>query len=75
MPGDTTVDIEKPGKCRGCGKRIYWRTTAAGKNAPYDEPAACPTCGGEGCQRCDMGGRIQRSHFSTCKDANRFRRQ
>lgn len=79
------------GTCRGCGAKVKWIKTLAGKNMPCD-PTGVPywenvngtgkivlsdgrvvSCDLEG-DPVTMSGYGWVSHFSTCPNADRFRR-
>jgi len=61
--------------CKSCRKPLFWRETASGKMAPFDPPEDCPACKGDGCENCKGTGTVWTSHFATCPDAARFRRE
>lgn len=77
-------------KCASCGAAIAWAATAHGKRMPLDAaPAAdgtigryeCAETGADMCmvvpesERSGWGGRLYRSHFSTCPSAGMHRRR
>lgn len=72
----------KFGQCSGCGARVIWIKTEAGKNMPcnptlhnykIDQTGKVVTgVTGVDAQAADGFGYI--SHFATCKSANNFRR-
>lgn len=67
---DTTEKHERRiTRCRSCNARIIWLKTAAGKNMPVDADSVEPTH-----EEFDAKtGHV--SHFSTCPNANKHRRQ
>lgn len=54
--------------CRTCGANIIWVKTESGKNMPvdYDEEIKNET---------NFDSDRMQSHFSTCKDANKWRKE
>lgn len=76
------IDTNEPGNCRSCGAVIYWRVEKSGKRNPYNPPEPCKQCGADrgnvpapDCRKCEGSGQMQASHFSTCKDAGRWRKR
>lgn len=54
-------------RCRGCNARIIWFKTEAGKNMPVDADTVEADD-----EELDLKRHV--SHFSTCSQANKFRR-
>lgn len=86
--GKQIMDIKKIATCKGCGQKIRWIITAAGKQMPVDpEPLAWDDVE-EGTLLIDQEGNVKRSdgnlfdddgrawfvtHFATCPKADDFR--
>ena len=70
---DTPIGI-----CKGCGKKIVWAVTQEGKKIPLDPAPPVYMLmrfhdeNGRWVYRCDKGGTVFVSHFSTCPKANDF---
>jgi len=62
------TDHTKVSKCRSCQAYIVWMKTEAGKNIPVDADSV-----EEGDELFVPGEHV--SHFSTCPDADRWRKR
>lgn len=56
--------------CRSCGQKIVWRETMAGKKIPLDHTAVTETLE-HGYEEVDR----QFVHFTTCPDAEKWRKK
>ncbi len=92
-PAATPASAPVVSKCKGCGKSIWWMTTAAGKAIPLDDEIEYVSPNGNGkrlmlfgadgkvvngfeCKKNAAGSVAgRRSHFASCPNANKFRRQ
>ena len=62
--------------CEACGAAIEFVKTKNGKSMPMDTVATvCKDCNGAGCDKCDGVGSKRLTHFATCSEPDRFRRQ
>jgi len=69
-----TEDLAHPKQCKSCGKPIYWAKTQAGKLAPINADfKALKTLSIDG-ETLQLLGAYA-SHFSTCPQANQFRKK
>lgn len=71
------IDTAEPRTCRSCSATVYWRVEKSGKRNPYNAPEPCRQCGNinADCLKCEGTGEMQISHFATCKDAQKWRKQ
>lgn len=67
----------RPARCRSCGARVFWITTAAGKKMPVDcaveggrEPRPASSWPPPAVPDSGLGA----SHFATCPNAAQHRR-
>jgi hypothetical protein len=56
-------------QCSSCGADIVWFRTAKGKRMPVDESSTLPN---DAEHQLDL--KRHKSHFSTCPDAEKFRK-
>lgn len=77
-------------RCRGCGRTIFFATTAGDKNIPIDEkpandgnlmvtegtpPHATVVRTGQAAGMRDQGVPTYKAHFATCPNADDFRKK
>lgn len=66
-------------KCKGCGAPIIWIKTAAGQNMPLDERTytlyLLEPDGEQASSPRAKQVQVHASHFSTCVEADAFRRK
>jgi hypothetical protein len=75
-------DLERTVPCSGCGARMAWIETAAGKRMPLSSatarPLPCPDCPGQGarCRTCFSTGTLYAvlNHWADCPARARFKR-
>jgi hypothetical protein len=67
------TDALDPAECRGCGAPIYWVTLDSGKRMPLDRGRQVRVAYIEG--RGFVAHGSYTSHFATCPEANRLRKQ
>lgn len=81
MKPATQIPHEAHGRCRSCGAAILWARTLRGRPIPLDAEESFEgggtmlfTVDAQGVARRSITGTGRRSHFSSCPDADRWRR-
>lgn len=74
---DLYADTKGSGRCRSCGAPVEWAELASGKRMPFDPPIVPVATKHDEDMRLieTVDTSVTRSHFSTCPEADQWRRR